>query len=84
MDENEVKQEENVSTNTTSSQEEKKLNICGLLSFIFSLSWGKIKFSTTPTMAASPMPERDNSPQVKVAPPIPIVRVNEKITIFRM
>ena len=37
MDENEVKQEENVSTNTTSSQEEKKLNICGLLSFIFSL-----------------------------------------------
>ena len=37
MDENEVKQEENVSTNTTSSQEETKLNICGLLSFIFSL-----------------------------------------------
>ena len=36
MDENEVKQEENVNTKTT-SQEEKKLNICGLLSFIFSL-----------------------------------------------
>ncbi len=36
MDENEVKQEENVNTKTT-SQEEKNLNICGLLSFIFSL-----------------------------------------------
>ena len=37
MDENEVKQEENVNTNTTTSKEDKKLNICALLSFIFSL-----------------------------------------------
>ena len=38
MDENEVKEvEQNENTNTTSSVGEKKLNICGLLSFIFSL-----------------------------------------------
>ena len=36
MDENEVKQDENLNTNETNSQE-KALNICGLLSFIFSL-----------------------------------------------
>ncbi len=38
MDENEVKQEENIETNTTNTtSEDKKINVCGLLSFIFSL-----------------------------------------------
>ena len=37
MDENEVKQEETINANTTNSIQEKSVNVCGLLSFIFSL-----------------------------------------------
>ena len=35
-------------------------------------------------MAASPIPDSDNSPQEKVAPPIPMVSVREKMMMFRV
>ncbi len=37
---------------------------------------------TTPTKAANPIPDKEKSPQLKAAPPIPTVSVKDTITIF--
>lgn len=46
------------------------------------VSCGKIKLSTTPSKAASPIPDMEKLPHWKAAPPIPKVRMRETTIIF--
>ena len=45
-------------------------------------SLGNIKLRSTPTKAASPMPDNEKSPQLKAAPPMPTVSVKDTMIIF--
>lgn len=46
-------------------------------------SW-QYRFKPTPTNAARPIPDSENSPHANTAPPMPIVRVSETIMILRV
>lgn len=55
-----------------------------LLRLYSCFSLGSIRFNITPINEASPIPAREKLPQVKTAPPMPIVSTRDTIIMFRV